>query len=75
LGLTYIWQGQQENNINRINRIIKERCKGTEGSDLLSEVRERISLAFYNEMKQRWQKEAYVNCCYRKERIEIAWWR
>jgi hypothetical protein len=26
-------------------------------------------------MKQRWRKEAYVKCCYTKERNGIAWWR
>jgi hypothetical protein len=34
-----------------------------------------FSLVFYKEMKQRWWKKAYVNCCYRKERNRIAWWR
>jgi hypothetical protein len=38
-------------------------------------VSEKISLVFYKEMKLKCNKEEYVNCCCRKERIGIAWWR
>jgi hypothetical protein len=41
---------------------------------LFSKVKEKMSMAFYKEMKLRW-KEAYVNCCYRSKGTGTAWWR
>jgi hypothetical protein len=46
-----------------------------ERQNLFSKVKEKILLVLFYEIKQRWRKEAYVNCFFRKKRSEIAWWR
>jgi hypothetical protein len=35
---------------------------------------EKISLVFYQEMKQEWGREEYINCCNRNLRRGMAWW-
>jgi hypothetical protein len=52
LGLTFIWQAQQESNIIRPRRIIQESCNDIEGQHLFSNVSEKCNCYFIkNEIK------------------------
>jgi hypothetical protein len=54
---------------------VKGRCNDIEKHNLFSRLSEKISLVFYQEMKQEWGREEYIDCCNRNERIGMAWWR
>jgi hypothetical protein len=52
-GLAYIWHSQQEWDTSRLRRIIRERCNDIERQNLSSIMSEKMSLVFYQEMKQK----------------------
>jgi hypothetical protein len=54
---------------------VKGRCDDIERQNLFSRLSEKISLVFYQEMKQEWEREEYIDCCNRNERRGMAWWR
>jgi hypothetical protein len=56
-------------------RVVKGRCYDIERQNLFSRLSEKISLVFYQEMKQEWGREEYIDCCNRYERRCMAWWR
>jgi hypothetical protein len=66
-GLASIWQSQYEYNNSAIYRVVKGRCNDIEKQNLFSRLSEKISLVFYNEMKQEWDREEYNDCCNRNE--------
>jgi hypothetical protein len=54
-------------------RIIRERCNDIERQNLSSIMSEKMSLVFYQEMKQKWGREDYIELCSRNERNGLAW--
>jgi hypothetical protein len=54
---------------------VKGRCDDIEGQNLFLRLYEKISLVFYQEMKQEWGREEYIDCCNRNDRRGMAWWR
>jgi hypothetical protein len=38
-------------------------------------MREKVSLALYNEMKSCWEKEKYIDICTFQERKGTGWWK
>jgi hypothetical protein len=72
IGLAYIWHSQQEWDTSRLRRIIRERCNDIERKNLFSIMSEKMSL-FYQEMKQKWDREEYIELCSRNERNGLAW--
>jgi hypothetical protein len=68
-----MWQIQAESNANKIRKIIRERCNDRERNKLFSNIREKISLVFYCEMKRKWGKEKYIDELTRKEKLGIIW--
>jgi hypothetical protein len=51
--------------------LIREGCKDVDRPNLFSNIREKISLIYYCEIKRKWGKENYINECTRKERMGI----
>jgi hypothetical protein len=75
IGLASIWQNKYEyNNSSAIDRVVKGRCNDIEKQNLFSRLSGKISLVFYQEVKQEWEREEYIGCCNRNER-SMAWWR
>jgi hypothetical protein len=70
-GLASVWQNQYEHNNNAIYRVVKGRCDDTE-QNLFSILSEKISLVFYQEMKQEWGREEFIDFCNRNERRGIG---
>jgi hypothetical protein len=68
IGLAYIWHSQQEWGTSRLRRIIRERCNDIERQNLSSIMSEKVSLVFYQEMKQKWGTEQNIELCSRNER-------
>jgi hypothetical protein len=60
IGLVYIWRSQQKWDTGRLRRIIRERCNYIKRQNLFSIMSEKRSLVFYQEMKQKWVREAYI---------------
>jgi hypothetical protein len=54
---------------------VKGRCDDIERQNLFSRMSEKISLVFYQEMKQEWDREEFIVYCNRNERRGMAWWR
>jgi hypothetical protein len=52
IGLASIWQNQYEYNNSAMYRVVKGRCDDIERQNLFSRLSEKISLVFYQEMKQ-----------------------
>jgi hypothetical protein len=73
IGLAYIWHGQQEWDTSRLRRIIRERCNNIERQNLSSITSEKMSLVFYQEMKQKWGWGEYIELCSRNDRNGLAW--
>jgi hypothetical protein len=73
IGLAYIWHSQQEWDTSRLRRIIRGRCNDIERQNLFSIMFENMSLVFYQEMKQKWGREEYIEFCSRNERNGLAW--
>jgi hypothetical protein len=74
-GLSSIWQNHYEHNNSAMYRVVKGRSDDIERQNLFSRLSEKISLVFYQEMKQEWGREEYIDCCNRNERRGTAWWR
>jgi hypothetical protein len=72
IGLAYMWHSQHEWDTSRLRRIIRERCNDTERQNLSLIISEKISLVFYQEMKQKWGREEYIEFCSRNERHGLA---
>jgi hypothetical protein len=73
IGLAYIWHSQQEWNTNRLWRIIRQGCNDSERQNLFLIISEKMSLALYQEMKQKCGREEYIKLCSRNERNGLAW--
>jgi hypothetical protein len=54
-------------------RIIRERYNDIDRQDLFSIMSEKTSLLFYQEMKQKWGREEYIELCSRNESNWLAW--
>jgi hypothetical protein len=65
LGLAYIWHSQQEWGTSRLRRIIRGRCNDIERQNLFLNMSEKMLLVFYQEMKQKWGREEYIELCSR----------
>jgi hypothetical protein len=65
VGLVYIWNSQQEWDTSRLRRIIRGRCNDIERQNLSSIMSEKMSLVFYQEMKQKWGREECIELCSR----------
>jgi hypothetical protein len=53
IGLASVWQNQYEHNNNSaMYRAVKGRCNDIEKQNLFSRLSEKISLVFYQEIKQ-----------------------
>jgi hypothetical protein len=72
IGLAYIWYSQQEWDTSTLRRIIRERCNDIERQNLSSIMSEKMSLVFYQEMKQKWGREEYIELYSRYERNGLA---
>jgi hypothetical protein len=57
LGLGYIWQDLRVNTVSGICKKIKERCNDIERENMFANIKEKMSLIFYSEMKQEWAGE------------------
>jgi hypothetical protein len=75
IDLASIWQNQNEHNNSAMYRMVKGRCDDIERLNLFSRLCEKISLVFYQEMKQECGTEEYIDCSNRTERRGLAWWR
>jgi hypothetical protein len=49
-------------------RVVKGRCDDIERQNLFSRLSEKISFVFYQEMKQEWEREEFIDCCNRNDR-------
>jgi hypothetical protein len=47
---------------------VKGRCDDIERQNLFLRLYEKISLVFYQEMKQKWGREYFIDCCNSNER-------
>jgi hypothetical protein len=54
---------------------VKGRCNNIERQNLFLRLSEKISLVFYQEMKQEWGREYFIDCCNRNARRCMAWLR
>jgi hypothetical protein len=52
-GVACIWHSQQERNMGRLKRIVRERCNDMERQSLFLTMSEIISLVLYQEIKQK----------------------
>jgi hypothetical protein len=57
IGLASVWQNQYEHNNSAMYRVLKGRYNDIERQNLFSRLCEKISLVFYQEMKQEWGRE------------------
>jgi hypothetical protein len=71
IGLAYIWYSQQEWDTSRLTRRV--RCNDMERQNLFSILSEKMSLVFYQQMKQKWGREEYIELYSRNERSGSAW--
>jgi hypothetical protein len=60
--LASIRQNQYEYNNSAIYRVVKGRCNDIERQNLFSRLSEKISLVFYQEMKQERGTEEFIDC-------------
>jgi hypothetical protein len=58
---------------SRPRRIIRGRCNDIERQNLFSIMPEKMSLVFYQGMKQKWCREECIELCSRNERNGLAW--
>jgi hypothetical protein len=73
IGLAYIRHSQQEWDTSRLRKIIRESCNDIERQNLSLIMSEKMSLVFYQEMKQKWGREEYIDLCSRNKRNGLAW--
>jgi hypothetical protein len=59
-GLAYIWHSQQEWDTSRLRRIIRGGRNDIERQNLFSIMSKKMPLLFYQEMKQKWGREEYI---------------
>jgi hypothetical protein len=52
MGLSYIWHSHAQSNVNKVCKIIRERCKDVERQNLFSNISEKISFVYYCKIKQ-----------------------
>jgi hypothetical protein len=57
IGLASIWQNQYEHNNSAMYRVVKGRCDDIKKSEFFPRLSEKISLVFYQEIKQEWGRE------------------
>jgi hypothetical protein len=61
IGLAYIWHSQQLWGTSRLRRIIRGWCNDIERQNLFLIMSQKMSLVFYQAMKQKWGREEYIN--------------
>jgi hypothetical protein len=67
IGLVFIWQEKAES-LNKLHRIVKERCDDTETKNVLPRLSEKICSVLYCDRKLMWCWEGCIECCNRIER-------
>jgi hypothetical protein len=75
IGLGHIWRNPTENQRGTVCKEVKERCNDIERQIFFANLSEKRSLIFYRDMKLLWDKEHYVMCGSRNDRMGIAWFR
>jgi hypothetical protein len=55
-----VWRREGENN-NNVWKVISKRCRDTERQKMAANMRGKISLALYNELKSSWEREEYID--------------
>jgi hypothetical protein len=73
LGMGDVWRRGGENN-NNVWKVVSKRCTDTERQKMEANMREKRSLALYNELKSSWEREKYTDICIFEERKGIGWW-
>lgn len=68
IGLDYIWQNVRETEIRSMCHIIKLRCAVIQRQSWLAEMREKITLSIYGDLKHCLGREDYTSCCTVNER-------
>jgi hypothetical protein len=58
LGMGDVWRRGGENN-NNVWKVFSKRCTDTERQKMEANVKEKRSLALYNELKSSWEREKY----------------
>jgi hypothetical protein len=74
LGRGDVWRRGGENN-NNVWKVVSKRCTDTERQKMEANMREKRSLALYNEMKSSWEREKSIDICTFEERKGIGWWK
>jgi hypothetical protein len=54
-----VWRRGGENNTN-VWKVVSKRCTDTERQKMEANMRGKISLVLYNELKSRWEREKYI---------------
>jgi hypothetical protein len=57
-----VWRRGGENN-NNVWKVVSKRCKDTERQKMEANMREKRTLALYNELKSSWEREKYKDIC------------
>jgi hypothetical protein len=73
--LGHIWRNPTENQRGTVCKEVKERCNDIERQNCFANLSEKRSLIFYRDMKFLWDREDYVMCVSRNDRMGIAWFR
>jgi hypothetical protein len=74
IGLGHIWRNPTENQRGTVRKEVKERCNDIKRQNFFANLSEKRSLTFYRDMKL-WDREDYVMCGSRNDRMGIAWFR
>jgi hypothetical protein len=69
-----VWRRAGENN-NNVWKVVSKRCIDTERQKMEANMREKRSLALYNELKSSSEREKYIDICTFEERNGIGWWK
>jgi hypothetical protein len=72
IGVGHIWRNPTENQRGTVCKEVKGRCDDRNFFANLCDTR---SLMFYRDMKLLWDREDYVMCGSRNDRMGIAWFR
>jgi hypothetical protein len=69
-----VWRRGGENNNNAWKVVIKW-CIDAERQKMEANMREKRTLALYNEFKSSWEREKYIDICTFEERKGTGWWK
>jgi hypothetical protein len=54
---------------------VSRRSMDIERQNMEASMKEKRSLVFYNELKNNWEKEFYIEVCTQEARRGIGWWK